>query len=116
MDWLVLRWLDYLRRIAALYASGKLTVQPVLADIRSAVLAAVPGGAEKIAYGMPTVTLDGVAVRLMANIEKVDEVALVKEYSAEGVGLFRTELCFLDRDSEPTVEEQATIYAEVLDA
>lgn len=31
MDWLVLRWLDYLRRIAALYASGKLTVQPVLA-------------------------------------------------------------------------------------
>lgn len=31
MDWLVLRWLDYLRRIAALYASGKLTVQPLLA-------------------------------------------------------------------------------------
>jgi phosphotransferase system enzyme I (PtsI) len=35
---------------------------------------------------------------------------------AEGVGLFRTELCFLDRDTEPTVDEQARIYAEVLNA
>ena len=34
---------------------------------------------------------------------------------AEGVGLFRTELCFLNRDTEPTVE-QADIYAEVLEA
>ena len=34
----------------------------------------------------------------------------------EGVGLFRTELCFLNRKEEPTVEEQADIYAEVLDA
>ena len=34
----------------------------------------------------------------------------------EGVGLFRTELCFLDRREEPSVDEQATIYAEVLDA
>ena len=34
----------------------------------------------------------------------------------EGVGLFRTELCFLNRDDEPTVEEQAAIYGEVLAA
>ncbi len=34
----------------------------------------------------------------------------------EGVGLFRTELCFLNRETEPTVEEQAQIYAEVLEA
>lgn len=31
-DWLVLRWIDYLRRIAGLYASGKMTVQPVRAQ------------------------------------------------------------------------------------
>ena len=33
----------------------------------------------------------------------------------EGVGLFRTELCFLNRKDEPSVEEQAEIYAEVLE-
>ena len=38
------------------------------------------------------------------------------ETPAEGVGLFRTELCFLNRDTEPTVDEQAEIYAEVLEA
>ena len=38
------------------------------------------------------------------------------ETPAEGVGLFRTELCFLNRDTEPTVDEQAQIYGEVLDA
>ena len=35
---------------------------------------------------------------------------------SQGVGLFRTELCFLDRRTSPTVEEQAEIYAEVLGA
>ena len=35
---------------------------------------------------------------------------------AEGIGLFRTELCFLNRDTEPTVEEQTAIYAEVFEA
>ncbi|WP_308116688.1 putative PEP-binding protein, partial [Rhodococcus zopfii] len=35
---------------------------------------------------------------------------------AEGVGLFRTELCFLDRELEPSVADQADIYAEVLTA
>jgi phosphotransferase system enzyme I (PtsI) len=58
----------------------------------------------------PAVTLDGVAVRLMANIEKVDEVALVKEYSAEGVGLFRTEYLYLNADRMPTEQEQFTAY------
>ena len=38
------------------------------------------------------------------------------ETPAEGVGLFRTELCFLDRETEPTVDEQAEIYGEVLQA
>ena len=39
----------------------------------------------------PAVTLDGVEVVLQANIEKVDEVALLKEYVAQGIGLFRSE-------------------------
>ena len=39
-----------------------------------------------------------------------------RETPADGVGLFRTELCFLNTDTEPTVAEQADIYAEVLEA
>ncbi len=39
-----------------------------------------------------------------------------RDTPAEGIGLFRTELCFLNTDTEPTVEEQASIYGEVLDA
>src|SRR4051812_4927772 len=38
----------------------------------------------------PALTLDGAAVTLLANIEKVDEVKLVKEYRAQGIGLYRT--------------------------
>ena len=38
------------------------------------------------------------------------------ETPAEGIGLFRTELCFLNRDLEPTVDEQAQIYGDVLAA
>ena len=38
------------------------------------------------------------------------------EAPVEGVGLFRTELCFLDRRDEPSVDDQAAIYGEVLDA
>jgi phosphotransferase system enzyme I (PtsI) len=37
-------------------------------------------------------------------------------FPIEGVGLFRTELCFLDSTEEPSVEEQARVYGEVLDA
>jgi len=44
-------------------------------------------------------TLDGIAITLRANIEKPDEVALVKQYRAEGVGLYRrAAICGLSRD------------------
>ena len=58
----------------------------------------------------PAVTLDGVAVKLMANIEKADEVALVKEYSAEGVGLYRTEFLYLSEDKMPSEQAQFDAY------
>lgn len=61
----------------------------------------------------PPVTLDGVAVTLQANIEKVDEVGLVKEYLAQGVGLFRTEYLFLNSSRIPTEQEQFVAYKTV---
>ena len=61
----------------------------------------------------PAVTLDGVAVTLQANIEKVDEVALVKDYLAQGVGLFRTEYLYLNSSRIPTEQEQYLAYRTV---
>lgn len=62
------------------------------------------------------VTIDGVAVSLMANIEKVDEIAQVKAYAAEGVGLYRTEYLFLNSSRVPTEQEQFLAYKEVAEA
>jgi phosphotransferase system enzyme I (PtsI) len=63
-----------------------------------------------------SVTLDGVAVSLMANIEKVDEVAQVKEYYAQGVGLYRTEYLFLNASRMPNEQEQFLAYKAVVEA
>jgi phosphotransferase system enzyme I (PtsI) len=64
----------------------------------------------------PAVTLDGVPVTLMANIEKVDETAQAKEYAAEGVGLFRTEYLYLNSARIPTEQEQFLSYKAVAEA
>jgi phosphotransferase system enzyme I (PtsI) len=64
----------------------------------------------------PTVTLDGVHVTLMANIEKVDETAQAIEYAAEGVGLFRTEYLYLNSARIPTEQEQFLAYKAVAEA
>jgi phosphotransferase system enzyme I (PtsI) len=62
-----------------------------------------------------SVTLDGVDVTLMANIEKVEEVAQVKEFFAQGVGLFRTEYLFLNSARIPTEQEQFLAYKAVVE-
>ncbi len=64
----------------------------------------------------PATTRDGRRVKLLANVADGGSAALAADGPVEGVGLFRTELCFLNRTEEPTVEEQADIYADVLAA
>jgi phosphotransferase system enzyme I (PtsI) len=64
----------------------------------------------------PAVTLDGVSVSLMANVEKVDEARLVKEYTAQGIGLFRTEYLYLSSSRMPTEQEQFLAYKAVIEA
>jgi phosphoenolpyruvate-protein phosphotransferase (PTS system enzyme I) len=61
----------------------------------------------------PAVTLDGVPVGLMANIEKVEEVAMARNYFAEGIGLFRTEFLFLSSARVPSEQEQFVAYKTV---
>ncbi|EPR75337.1 Phosphoenolpyruvate-protein phosphotransferase of PTS system [Leifsonia rubra CMS 76R] len=57
---------------------------------------------------------DGTLVPLLANLGTPAEAAQAVELGAEGVGLFRTELMFLDAKTAPTVEEQTAEYTELL--
>lgn len=63
--------------------------------------------------GKPSVTKDGVRVEIVANIGKPEDVDKVLQYDGEGVGLFRTEFLFMDRDAMPTEEEQFEAYRKV---
>jgi phosphotransferase system enzyme I (PtsI) len=62
----------------------------------------------------PGGTADGHAVMLLANITSNEDVAAALECGAEGVGLYRTELCFLDRVAAPAISEQVSAYRAVL--
>jgi phosphoenolpyruvate-protein phosphotransferase (PTS system enzyme I) len=64
---------------------------------------------------LPAETLDGVHVTLRANIEKSDEVALVKQYRGEGVGLYRTEFLFLSSPVIPNEEKQYEAYRTIVE-
>lgn len=63
--------------------------------------------------GKPTITKDGVLVELVANIGRPEDVDKVLEYDGEGVGLFRTEFLFMDREAMPTEDEQFEAYKKV---
>ncbi len=62
-----------------------------------------------------TVTKDGKEVELHANIGSNHDLPYVMDNDAEGVGLFRTELLFMDRLSMPSEDEQFEIYKDVLE-
>ena len=61
----------------------------------------------------PAVTLDGKIIHLSANIEDQNDIEAVIAHGAEGVGLFRTEFLFINRDSLPSEEEQYKVYQQV---
>lgn len=65
---------------------------------------------------LPAVTLDGHQVEVCANIGTVRDVAGAERNGAEGVGLYRTEFLFMDRESFPTEEEQFQAYKAVAEA
>ncbi len=62
------------------------------------------------------VTLDGVDVSLQANIELPQDMVQVKEVEAAGIGLFRTEYLFMNRDTLPSEDEQFEAYRTVAKA
>lgn len=59
-------------------------------------------------------TEDGLNIEIMANIESPEDMVAVSKNAADGVGLFRSEFLFLNRDTLPDEEEQYQIYSKIL--
>lgn len=70
---------------------------------------------EKVAqWRGPAMTRDGHRVQLLANVQDGNAARQARQTQAEGIGLFRTEMCFLSATEEPSVDEQAAVYSKVL--
>ena len=63
--------------------------------------------------GKETVTKDGKKIRLYANIGSNRDLGMVLENDAEGIGLFRSEFLYLEKEDYPTEEEQFSVYKTV---
>lgn len=67
-------------------------------------------------FGKATVTKSGVTKRVYGNIGKAEDAQNVVQNGGEGIGLFRTEFLFMDRDHQPTEDEQFEAYSTVAKA
>lgn len=65
--------------------------------------------------GKPAITLDKTVIDLQANIELPADFDTVKEVGANGVGLYRTEFLYMNRDEPPDEEEHYDTYTKVID-
>ncbi len=65
--------------------------------------------------GQETVTLDGKKIKLFANIGNSKDLASVIQNDAAGIGLFRSEFLYLEKEDFPTEEEQLQVYRHVLE-
>ncbi|RMH60044.1 MAG: phosphoenolpyruvate--protein phosphotransferase [Zetaproteobacteria bacterium] len=64
----------------------------------------------------PSLSADGRAMALLANLEFVDEVALLTKVGAEGIGLFRSEYMFMSASGLPDARQQAAAYSRLVQA
>ncbi|MCO4273454.1 phosphoenolpyruvate--protein phosphotransferase [Pseudarthrobacter sp. HLT3-5] len=96
-------------------AAGSITVDPDDAQRAAAEAWATNASLLAMFEGNGT-TADGHLVPLLANVGGGKDAVAAASLNAQGVGLFRTEFCFLERDTEPSVEEQAAAYKSVFDA
>ncbi len=74
-------------------------------------------GREILRYAsLPAETRDGIRIRLQANIEMVEEISSAKAHGAEGIGLYRTEILYLNRKDLPTEEEHYQAYRQLAES
>lgn len=64
----------------------------------------------RTAASLPAQTRDGIALEVAANASSSEELKAAFTYGADGIGLFRTEITFLDRQEAPGEEEQSAVY------
>lgn len=67
-------------------------------------------------FGKPTVTKSGIVKKVYGNIGKAEDAQNVVQNGGEGIGLFRTEFLFMDREHQPTEDEQFEAYSTVAKA
>ncbi|HSZ82710.1 MAG TPA: phosphoenolpyruvate--protein phosphotransferase [Polyangia bacterium] len=89
---------------------GEVIIDPDEACLRTYRLRAEADRARAKVLGatraLPSVTTDGVAIHLSANVESLDGLKAAVDAGAESIGLFRTEFLYLERPDLPTEEEQ----------
>ena len=88
-------------------------------DIHQSVAAAIETRTRRRAHhdtlrSAPSITRDGIAIKLLLNAGLLSDLAQLTATGAEGVGLFRTELSLMVRHTFPAVEEQTEFYRSVL--
>ncbi|MDV7999950.1 phosphoenolpyruvate--protein phosphotransferase [Rhodococcus sp. IEGM 1408] len=96
--------------------AGTVTVDPHEGPASAAAAADKKLRTKAAGWSGPAVLADGHPVRLLANVQDAGSAEAAAAGPAGGIGLFRTELAFLDRPTEPTPDEQAELYARVLGA
>lgn len=97
-------------------AAGTVLPDPDPEEAAAAVAESDRAAAEIASWTGPGRTSDGHDIAVLANVADGASARAAAGYPVEGVGLFRTELAFLDRADAPTVDEQTRLYKEVLDA
>jgi multiphosphoryl transfer protein len=88
--------------------TGELIIEPTIDQQATATQQA-----KQDVHAGPGGTVDGHRVPLFANIGSARDATAALDCGAEGVGLYRTELCFLDRAEPPSVAEQVVAYRSV---
>ncbi|WLP92953.1 phosphoenolpyruvate--protein phosphotransferase [Gordonia sp. NB41Y] len=96
--------------------AGSVEIDPEPTAARAAVAESRRQAEVVAAWSGPGRTADGHEVAVLANVADGVSARAATGYPVEGIGLFRTELTFLDRADEPTVDEQVVLYREVIDA
>jgi phosphoenolpyruvate-protein phosphotransferase (PTS system enzyme I) len=94
--------------------TGAIVSAPDPDDARQMVEADREQRAALATWAGPGETADGTRIKILANVADGESARGAADGPVEGVGLFRTELCFLNRTEEPSAQEQAQIYGEVL--
>ena len=89
-------------------------------DIRQSATATIQSRTRRRAYyeslrSAPAVTRDGLGIKLMLNAGLLIDMAQLAATGAEGVGLFRTELPLMVRDTFPAVDDQTEFYRDVFE-